>query len=82
MTDATSTGRATWGQFARRMVGIAERECIDKGFAVLSVQILVGSDGEPLFWTEPQITRIEPRIGGALFMEKIMRIIAGTPRKE
>lgn len=81
MGEATSTGRATWDQFTRRMEGVADRECTNKGFAVISIDILVSADGEPLFWAEPKITRLEPRIGAVLFMERILEIMGQSSSK-
>lgn len=71
----SGTGRADWSQFTKRMQGVAERECLNRGFAVVSIDILVGADGEPMFWTQPRLTRLEPRIGGSLFLERILQII-------
>ena len=42
----------------------------NRGYAVLSIQILVDKDGTPLRWTEPGQKKIEPRrlAGDALLM--------------
>lgn len=81
MSSLTSTGKATWDQFTRRIANVADRECTNKGFAVISIDILVGADGEPLFWSEPKITRLEPRIGAVLFMERILEIMGQSSSK-
>lgn len=73
-------GKMTWDQLTKRLVAISDRECTNRGFAVITVQVLVGADGEPCFCTEPQITKIEPRIGATLFLERILSII-GTNSK-
>lgn len=71
-----SNGLVKWENLIRRLSGVAERECTNKGMAVITVEILVDSTGEPVFWSEPRITKIEPRIGATVFMEKILKIIA------
>ena len=46
-----------WLSVARRLQSIARTE----GYAVVSINILVGPDGNPLAWTEPKLTKIEPK---------------------
>lgn len=71
----TNHGRTTWDQFTRRMEGVADRECANRGFAIVTIDVLVGSDGQPVFFTEPKIRRLEPRVGATLFLEKIMSML-------
>lgn len=68
-----------WDNLTKRLAGVAERECVEKGFAIMSVQILVDTTGEPVFWTEPELIKIEPRIGATVFLDRILKIIT---RKE
>lgn len=78
-----ASGATKWESLTKRMAGIAERECCNKGFAVMTIQVLVDSNGEPAFYTEPQLTKIEPRIGASLFLDKILRIVSqGSLAKE
>lgn len=34
--------------------------CRQKGLAILSVRVVVSGDGEPVFWTEPEMLKLEP----------------------
>lgn len=65
-----------WESLVKRLAGIAERECADKGFAVMKVIILVDATGQPVFYTEPELTRLEPRIGAGVLLDRILKIIA------
>lgn len=65
-----------WESLVKRFAGVAERECKDKGFAVMTVEILVDANGEPAFWTEPKLTKIEPRIGAGVYMDRLIAIIS------
>lgn len=71
-----ASGATKWESLTKRMAAIAERECSNKGFAVMTVEVLVDSNGEPAFYTEPHLIKIEPRIGATLFLEKILRIVS------
>lgn len=68
-----------WDSLTKRLAGVAERECTDRGFAMLSIQILVDTTGQPVFWTEPTLTKLEPRVGATVFLDRILQIVA---RKE
>lgn len=70
-----SNGLAKWDSLVKRMAGIAERECKDKGFAVMTIDVLVDASGEPAFWSEPTLVKIEPRIGASVFMDRILKIL-------
>lgn len=68
-------GLVKWESLVKRLAGVAERECSNRGFAVMSVEILVDANGEPAFWTEPRLTKIEPRIGAGVLMDRLLKII-------
>lgn len=71
-----SVNHVKWDSLVKRMAGIAERECANRGFAVMSVEVLIDANGEPAFWTEPKLDKIEPRIGAGVFLDRILKIIA------
>jgi len=33
----------------------------NKGFAILSISVIVDAEGEPRIWTEPKCTKLEPK---------------------
>jgi len=49
--------KAGWLSVARRLQSVSKTE----GYAIVSINVLVGSDGCPRFWTEPKVTKIEPK---------------------
>jgi hypothetical protein len=51
--------KAPWLNVARRMQSVAHTD--NQGFAVISITILVNSDGLPIGWSSPKITCIEPK---------------------
>lgn len=74
---------ATWESLVKRLAGVAERECANRGFAVMTVEVLIDANGNPAFWTEPRLTKLEPRMGAGAFLDRVMQIVGQTvPRKE
>lgn len=69
-------GLVKWDSLTKRLAGMAERECKERGFAIMQVYVLVDANGEPAFYTEPELTKIEPRIGPAAFLEQVLRMMA------
>lgn len=64
-----------WEQLVKRLSGIAERECANKGFAIMTITVLVDASGEPAMWTEPELRRLEPRLGAGVFMDRVLKIL-------
>lgn len=65
-----------WEQLTKRLEGIAERECANKGFAIMTLHILVDASGQPAFWTEPELQRLETRVGAGVFMDRVLKLFA------
>lgn len=63
-----------WEPLVKRLAGVADREC-DRGFAIMSVEILVAPNGEPAFFTEPKLTKLETRLGAHDFLTKVLRML-------
>lgn len=63
-----------WKPLVRRLAGMADRECVNKGFAILTIDVLVHPNGEPAFWTEPKIVKLEPRLGASDFLTKVLKM--------
>lgn len=64
-----------WEPLMRRLAGIAGRECGHKGFAIMTVEVLVDAKGEPSFWTEPKLTKLESRLGAFDFLTKVLTML-------
>lgn len=63
-----------WMPLTKRLAGVADRECGNKGFAIVTVEVLVHPNGEPVLWTEPRVTKLEPRLGAFDFMTKLLQM--------
>lgn len=46
-----------WYSLIRRLQSVSKSE----GLSIIGINILVNKDGEPLFWTEPKKTLVEPK---------------------
>lgn len=44
----------------------------EQGFSVVQVKILVGPGGEPVFWFEPEVNKIEPLRGASVFLHTVL----------
>ena len=64
-----------WMRLTRRLAGIASRECVHHGFAIISVNILVHPNGEPVLWTEPEVKKLESRQGAYEFLVKVIGLL-------
>jgi hypothetical protein len=56
MTQPTPDIQRSWLNIARRLQSVAD----NRGYAVLTLRVLVGPGGTPVPWSEPQVTRLEP----------------------
>lgn len=65
-----------WQKVARR----AQQHCRQQtGYAVMSMKVLIGPGGEPVFWFEPETKNIEPVGNPQMFLYRIMEQLAETP---
>jgi hypothetical protein len=56
MAQPTPDIQRSWLNIARRLQSVAT----NRGYAVLTLRVLVGPGGSPVPWAEPQVTRLEP----------------------
>lgn len=64
-----------WANIMRRMDSMTRD--VKSGYGIVTISVLVSDDGEPKFWSEPKLTKLEPknvRIND-IFME-----LAGVPQ--
>ena len=64
--------RPEWNGVIQRLQGVA---CRQDGCALVSITIMVNSDGNPMWWAEPNITHIEPKEKGSRFMDLLVKSI-------
>lgn len=58
-----------WLNVVRRMQSVV---CEQRGYAVVTMKILVGPTGEPVIWLNPELQTIEPLRGSSEFLESLM----------
>lgn len=46
-----------WLNIVRRLISVSR----SGGHAIITMRVVVDSDGQPVFWAEPDMVRIEPR---------------------
>jgi hypothetical protein len=50
--------RPAWYNPIRRLQSVA---CKTQGYAIVSMRIVIDEYGDPVLWTDPQMTKIEPK---------------------
>lgn len=63
-----SNVRPQWLNFTRRM---QQAGCSQKGYAMLTIEVLVDPAGNPVVWWEPKLRRIEPGVSSQVFMDRL-----------
>ena len=58
-----------WLNIIRRLQSVA---CRQRGYAILSIQVLVDETGRPVFWTEPEMVKLEPQGRGGQFIAQMI----------
>lgn len=72
MSDANSVHldlKPNWLNVARKCQYVCSQQT---GFAVVHMKILVGPGGEPVFWTNPEMTNLEPKQGASVFLHQVL----------
>jgi len=59
-----------WLNVIRRLQSVAGQQ---KGYAIVSVQVVVDATGTPVFWCEPELLKLEPQGRGAQFLAQMIR---------
>ena len=68
--------RPKWKPFIRRLHSAA---CRQQGFSTITVTFMVGPDSDPVWWTEPDVMKIEPANGASNFLHTILEIARRKP---
>ena len=42
------------------------------GFAIITMKVVVDSEGNPVFWTSPEACKLEPKRGAEKFLAQII----------
>lgn len=48
------------------------------GFAIVTLRVLVGPDGSPITWVQPDVCKLKPRQKAADFIQAIMIQMSDT----
>ena len=59
-----------WLNVIRRLQSVAQRQ---RGYAIVSIQVVVDENGNPVFWCEPDLMKLEPQGRGAQFLAQMIR---------
>ena len=65
----TEDVKVIWLNPIRRLQSLAKQQ---RGYAILAIQIVVNENGDPVFWTEPTMTKIEPQVSGSKVLAQII----------
>lgn len=73
--NRTNDLRPQWCNFARRLQQIASPKAYHDvtAYNILTVEVLVDQEGNPIFWSKPEVTPLEPARGAAAFLERLLR---------
>lgn len=58
-----------WLNVVRRLQSVSRKQA---GYAVVSIRVLVNSDGEPLLWSDPTVARLEPMRAAERFLSELL----------
>ncbi|MFA4974451.1 MAG: hypothetical protein WC683_17735 [bacterium] len=61
--------RPDWLNVIRRLQSVA---CQQRGYAIITMSVVVDSNGCPVFWQSPQMIQLEPAEGAAKFMAQVV----------
>ena len=67
-----------WLNVARRCQSVS---CQQGGYALVTIKVLVGCEGEPVWWFEPEMSRIEPRNGSTEWFARMLGVSASSGEK-
>ena len=62
--------KGDWLNVIRRLQSVAGQQ---KGYAIVSIQVVVDETGCPVFWCEPEMIKLEPQGRGAQFLAQMIR---------
>lgn len=66
--------RKPWINLARRLQAAASVE--NNGVAILTINVLIDKDNNPLVWTSPECTKIEPRMTASSTLAAVVNALA------
>jgi len=61
--------RPDWLNVIRRLQSVA---CQQRGYAIITMSVVVDAAGRPVFWESPRMTQLEPAEGAARFMAQVV----------
>ena len=70
MTTLTQDIKPGWLNVIRRLQSVSVQQ---RGLAIVSIQVVVDAQGNPVFWCEPSLTRIEPQQRGSEFLARLIQ---------
>ena len=58
-----------WANIIRRLQSVGASQ---RGYAIVSLQVMIDQDGNPVFWTSPEVHPIEPQRQARDFLSRIV----------
>ena len=62
-------------KWATYMQNLQQVSCRNNGYAIIHSKVLVDEDGEPVYWMEPRLERIEPRRSAKEFISQMLGLL-------
>lgn len=64
--------RPAWASFVSRIQGEA---CKQRGHAAIRITVIVDAEGNPLLWSEPKMTKLEPMARTADALAQLLNLL-------
>lgn len=64
-----------WANIIKRLDSVTRE--VKAGYGLISIRVMVDSSGEPKFWTEPELTKFEPK---GVRITDILLELSGIPQ--
>lgn len=62
--------RSAWFNPIRRLQSVA---CQNNGIAIIRMSFVINENGDPVVWTEPKMTKVEPKVDKETIIELLTR---------
>jgi len=66
------TKESWWNGLAQRLQHASSGQ---RGLSIIRITIIVDAGGNPIFWGEPEVTKVEPRTRASEFLNKIVQLL-------
>ena len=64
--------RPKWATFMSRLQQVA---CRQRGYAIITCKVLVDESGDPVYWMDPSMEKIEPISSSRDFLSQLLDLV-------